>query len=620
MKPYFRYTFLPLALFLCVISAFANVKPKPYDSNKAWVDATLAKMTLDEKIGQLFIIDYNVEALRGNVRSTTNAVNDLHIGGFLVRKTMDPNTIMRETKRLQNLTDIPLFFGADYERGAGYNGNYLTEFPSNMALGATRNTQLAEQMGRIVAQESRILGVNLLFAPVADVNNNPDNPIINIRSYGENPNLVAEMAEAFVRGAERNGLLTTLKHFPGHGNTSTDSHSNLGIVRGSRAELDRVELLPYKQILRSDTPPSLVMTAHLAVPAIDDSGLPATFSKKVLQGVLRQDLNFEGIIITDGINMGAISNNYPYDETILRPLEAGADIVLLPDNPRRAVEAVRQALASGRLTEERIEESVRRILNAKAKIRTTVTDKFEVPDAGRLISSGAIQVDGSGREVARRIAENSVTLLRNGQTLPIQSGQKVAVMQMTYMRTSDGLGTTMDEFSRQLKSVASITDCRLTARASVCDNQRTTQAKMLENVRNADVVVLNFYLRPSERRGNVALNPEQQALANAIMQSGKPVVIATFGNPYIAENFPSASAVIVSYDQTTFSANAVAHVIMGISEAKGKLPVSVGDFGFGSNMGMDVAPRTPAPTSVPPKKEASTAPSGNGRNWKLRTF
>jgi hypothetical protein len=243
-----------------------------------------------------------------------------------------------------------------------------------------------------------------------------------------------------------------------------------------------------------------------------------------------------------------------------------------------------------------------------------------VPDAGRLISSGAIQVDGSGREVARRIAENSVTLLRNGQTLPIQSGQKVAVMQMTYMRTSDGLGTTMDEFSRQLKSVASITDCRLTARASVCDNQRTTQAKMLENVRNADVVVLNFYLRPSERRGNVALNPEQQALANAIMQSGKPVVIATFGNPYIAENFPSASAVIVSYDQTTFSANAVAHVIMGISEAKGKLPVSVGDFGFGSNMGMDVAPRTPAPTSVPPKKEASTAPSGNGRNWKLRTF
>lgn len=614
----FSHRSFALTLLLSIISSFdittfANVKPQTprflwQNEAEVWVENTLQRMTLAEKIGQLFIIDYEMSALKGNVRSTTNAVRDLNVGGFLVRKTMDPNMLMRETKRLQNMTDIPLFFAADFERGAGHNDNFLTEFPTNMALGATRNLQLAEQMGRIVAQESRVIGVNLVFAPVVDINNNPENPIINTRSFGENPYLVADMAEAFVRGAERNGLLTTLKHFPGHGNTTTDSHSNLGTIQGSRQSLDNTELLPYSQLLKSDVPPSLVMTAHLAVPALDDSYQPATFSSKILKGILRNEMNFDGIIITDGINMGAVTKNYSFEETIIRPLEAGADIVLLPDNPRRAVDAVRDALMKGRLTEERLDESMRRILRAKAKIRAhSSPDKFATTDSDRLISSGALQVDGSGREISRRIAESSITLLKNENALPLQAGQKIAVVQMTYMRLSDGLGNTMNEFTKQLKTTTSVTDCRMTARANVCNNERATRTTIMEAVGNADEVVLTLYLRPSERRGNVSLNPEQQSLADAILRSGKPVTIVTFGSPYIAEMFPKAQAIVVGYDQTTFSAVAAGKLVMGNAQATGKLPVSVGTYRFGTNLDLG-ALSSPMPPPAP------------ARSWKLQTF
>src|SRR5690606_24829544 len=197
------------------------------------------------------------------------AVQDMGVGGFLVPRLLDPEEVFEETQRLQAATPVPLFFAADYERGTGRFNNALTELPSNMALGATRDTVLAAAAGRLTAIESRALGINLLFAPVVDVNNNPDNPIINIRSYGEDPALVGAMATAFVREAQRHGVLTTLKHFPGHGNTTTDSHARMGTVGSDFAELDSIELRPYRDVLTGPHPSAGVMTAHLWVPALD---------------------------------------------------------------------------------------------------------------------------------------------------------------------------------------------------------------------------------------------------------------------------------------------------------------------------------------------------------------
>lgn len=578
---------------------------------KLSLDERIARMSLEEKLGQLLIIDYSVRALGGNLSSPEAAVRELHIGGFWVKKTMNPDELRRATAYLQNASRTPLFFAADYERGAGTSDNYLTELPSNMAIGATRDPRLAEQAGRVVARESRALGVNLVFAPVADVNNNPANPIINIRSYGEDPTLVADMAGGFVKGAEQMGLLTTLKHFPGHGNTSIDSHSSLGSIPGSRKTLFATELLPYRRIFENGNAPAFIMTAHLQVPGLDPSGVPATFSKKILTDILRNELGYEGVIITDGINMGAIVNNFPYDETIIRPIEAGADVVLMPTNPRRAVAALREAVLSGRLTEERIDASVRRILAAK--------DRIELPkaaystDTARLTGSIAMEIGTFGHDVAGKIAERSITLLKNDEdVLPFGRGAKAAVVQMTYQNSAGSIGKAMSAFTQTLKSnQVTVTECRVLAKAKACDAQNATNATILAEAKNADVVVLALYLRPSERRGNVALNNDQAALARTLMNAGKSVVVVTFGNPYVIEEFQDAEALLVSYDQTSHSARAMAQHMVGDLQARGTLPVSVGNYGFGARLGLDLRPRTEvAPMALPenPVYMPTTAP------------
>ncbi|MDX1548877.1 MAG: glycoside hydrolase family 3 N-terminal domain-containing protein, partial [Rhodothermales bacterium] len=326
--------------------------PPPDSAGAArWVDSTLATLSLDEKIGQLFIVHLPRPGIRQMLDDEAlEAVEDAHVGGFLVPRLLDPETVFEQTQRLQRASRLPLFFAADYERGAGRFSNAFTELPSNMALGATRDTALAAAAGRLTALESRAIGINLLLAPVVDVNNNPDNPIINIRSYGEAPGLVADMAEAFVREAQRHGVLTTLKHFPGHGNTAVDSHARMGVVEGGAAVLDSVELRPYRRLLGQADAPAGVMSAHLWVPALDDEPLPATFSQRALTHLLRDSLGFEGFIVTDDIRMGALQGRYAPAERIVRPLRAGADVILTPRSLPRAVEAVRAALRDGALT------------------------------------------------------------------------------------------------------------------------------------------------------------------------------------------------------------------------------------------------------------------------------
>ena len=255
---------------------FANydlslASPDPLDSAaaQAWMDEVVARLSLEEKIGQLIIADLSEGGIRGLFSDMEALVQDHHIGGFLVPRLMKPRDVFERTRQLQQVADVPLLFAADYERGVGRFTNRLTELPSNMAVGATRDTVFAAAMGRLTAVESRAIGINIVFAPVVDVNSNPDNPIINIRSYGEEPELVGRMAGAYVREAQQYGLQTTLKHFPGHGDTAVDTHARMAVVRGSRAELDSVELRPYRMIVRQEVPPAAIMSAHLWVQAVD---------------------------------------------------------------------------------------------------------------------------------------------------------------------------------------------------------------------------------------------------------------------------------------------------------------------------------------------------------------
>ncbi|WP_456424545.1 glycoside hydrolase family 3 protein [Rhodocaloribacter sp.] len=549
--------------------------PPAFDAEAAevWVDSLMTALTRDEKIGQLFIVDLPV---RGRDRlaeaEALTAVRTYGVGGFLVRRLMPPRAVFEAARRLQRAAAVPLFFAADYERGAGRFDNALTELPSNMALGATRDTLLAAVAGRLTAVESRAVGVNLLFAPVVDVNNNAENPIINIRSYGEDPDLVARMAGAFVREAEAAGVLTTLKHFPGHGNTSVDSHTRMGVVGGDAGALGRVELRPYRVIMGLPHPAAGVMSAHLWAPAFDREPTPATFSRRVLHDLLRDSLGFEGFVVTDDVKMGALRGGYPLAERVVRPLEAGADLILTPEDLPGAIRAVRDALRTGRLAGGDLDASVRRILRAKARAGLY---------AGRLADASALDTllaRPYGTPVARAVAGRAVTLLRAAPALPLTPKSRVALIQMANYRGSESIAAAMDAFADTLAPAYVVRE-RFEREPTAAQSSSALRA-----AGRADVVVAALYLRLRSGRGKAGLSAGQERFVRRLLALEAPVVLVVFGNPYAVTTFADADAHLVAYDQTLATVTAAARVLRGALRPGGRLPITVDPYPYGAGL------------------------------------
>src|SRR5437764_3913385 len=337
----------------------------------AWVESTLGKMTVDEKIGQLLFTTYH-----GGFTATDSPaykqllhdVQDLHVGGFIVITHGSPLGIVKSqaypsavlANQLQSKSKLPLLIGADFERGTAMRYDEGTSFPTAMALAAAGDPKDAYTMGKITALEARATGVHWVYAPDSDVNNNPGNPIINTRSFGENPQRVAEFVSAFVKGVEDNGGLATAKHFPGHGDTAADSHIDLPVIHANRDRLEHLELVPFRAAISSGV--SSVMTGHLSVPAIEpDPRTPATSSHNILTGLLRNELGYHGLIVTDAMEMGGITVRYAPGEAAVRAVAAGVDCVLMSPVPDAGVEALAGAVKSGRVSKVRMEEGVRRL-------------------------------------------------------------------------------------------------------------------------------------------------------------------------------------------------------------------------------------------------------------------
>jgi beta-N-acetylhexosaminidase len=538
-----------------------------------WVDSTLGALSLDDKIGQLFIVHLPRRGLGQLLQDEAlEAATRYGVGGFLVSRLMPPRDVFEATQRLQRASRVPLFFAADYERGAGRFNNPFTELPSNMALGAARDTVLAAAAGRLSAIESGAMGVNLLFAPVVDVNNNPANPIINIRSYGERADLVGRMAASFVREAEAYGVLTTLKHFPGHGDTEVDSHARMGAISGSRAALDSVELRPYEMLLRQGHPPAGVMTAHLWIQALDEEPLPATFSRRVLHDLLRDTLGFEGFVVTDDVKMGALQNRYGADERTVRPLLAGADLILTPDDLGAAVEAVREALAQGRLTEADLDRSVRRLLAAKARAGLHANRFADARALDYLLEAPR------GAFLAQAIADRAVTLLKTSPVLPLDTTRHLTLVQLTNDRNSPSIEAAMDYFAERMGKGTPVEEVRFDG-----DPSAEAAAETLEKAA-ADVVVLALYLRLQSGRGEAGLYGRQEALAQALLAQGRPVVLVTFGNPYAVTTFAEADVHLVAYDQTLESVQAAAGILRGMQAPRGLLPITVTPYAYASGL------------------------------------
>lgn len=539
---------------------------------RAWADSTLAGLTLEEKIGQLFIVhllERDVERLKRGQQVA--AVSEYGVGGFLVSRVLGPNEVLEATQTLQQQSRLPLFFAADYERGVGRFANALTELPANMSLGATRDTLWAAVAGRLTAIESRAIGVNWLFAPVADVNNNPANPIINIRSYGENPEQVGQMAAAFVHQTEAYGVLTTLKHFPGHGNTSVDSHSRMGTISGTYSSFLATEIAPYREVLAAPQPPGAIMTAHLWASAVDAEPLPATFSRNVLTHLLRDTLGFDGIVVTDDVRMGALRNTFSRRERTLRPLLAGADVILTPADLAASIQLVKTAIEQGDLTEARLDQSVRRILMAKARIGLHRKRLVGGEPLTNLLRKPL------GEPLAEAIAAEAITAVKTHAVLPLHVQQNIGVVHLTNYRGSTSIAAAMDSLDAALG---------LGDGAARVDEATTpvARARIRQQMKEKDVIVLALYLRLRSGRGDAGLPAREEAFVRDLIALDVPVVLVTFGNPYAVSTFLDADAHVVGYDQTIATVKAMARVLQGNALPTGRLPITVTPYRFGSGL------------------------------------
>src|SRR6266853_6263698 len=552
----------------------------------AWVEATLRKMTVDEKIGQLLFTTYHGSSTATDTaayQQIMHDVTDLHVGGFInithgsplgiVKSQAYPTAILNN--QLQSKSKLPLLIGADFERGTAMRLDEGTSFPTAMALAAGGNLKDAYTMGKITAVEARAVGVHWIYAPDADVNNNPGNPIINTRSFGEDPARVAEFVSEFVRGVRENGGLATAKHFPGHGDTAADSHMDLPVIRADRARLDQLELVPFRAAIAMQV--DSIMTGHLNVPALEpDPNTPATLSYNILTELLRNQLGYQGLIVTDAMDMGGITVRYAPGEAAVRAVVAGADCLLMPPVPDAAFEALQAAAKSGRISKERLDASVRRILQAKARLGLNASRLVDVHAINQKFGSAAWQKE------APEISDRGVTLLRDTpHRLPLEGTKPSRALLLAFY--ADPEPYPGEDLERELRS-------RFDSVATLRADTRFVNASILKlpPPDSYDVAILALFVRVSDRKGNVDVPAEQAGLTEKLYKTGKPVITVGLGSPYLIERFPQAETWLAAFGISDVAQISVARALLGEIPVHGKLPVTIPGVNLKAGFGMEL--------------------------------
>jgi len=557
-------------------------------------------MTLRDEVAQLVFIAFHGAAPNSRTREYYNFmrhVRDDKIGGLIlvnwsngrVVQKAEPYALGAFINRMQRLARVPLMVSGDFERGASMRVDGTTVFPHAMAFGAAGDPSYCRYEGEVTAREARALGIQWVYYPVADVNNNPDNPIINIRSFGENPEAVAAQVRAFIEGAhadKKNFVLTTAKHFPGHGDTAVDTHMNMAIITADRDRLNRLELVPFRAAI--DAGVDSVMTAHIAVPALAPADTPATLSSAILTGLLRKELGFKGLVVTDALEMGGIARGYSAGEAAVRAIEAGADALLMPSDTDAAIKGVYAAVQSGRLTRARIEESVVRLLSAKERVGL---------DKKRFVDLEAISdiVDSpEANEKAQEIADHAVTLVRNtGNLVPLAAPERTCFVTMPEGRYStEGQVFTQEIRKRAAKASVTAFDSAMTR-----DAVDTALAK-LSGCPNFAVATFTSF---AAYRGTVGMPAGELGHAlETLIGTGKPVVLVALGNPYVLRNFPTVAAYLATFSNVPPSEIAAVKALIGEIPIRGHLPVSIpGLAKYGDGLQLQATRPVKAPPTDP---------------------
>ena len=535
----------------------------------------MARMTIREKAAQMVMpwIAGGTIQRTADRRRIEQWVTQHRVGGFIVGRGAADGTV-RTLRGLQALTDVPLLIGADVERGAGMRLVGGTVLAPQMAIGATGEPALAYRQGYATAVESRLGGLHLAFAPVADVNVDPRNPIINTRAFGSEPAMVARFVREYARGLEDGGMIAVAKHFPGHGDTRTDSHLALPVIDASRARLDSVELVPFRAAI--DAGIGGVMTAHIAVPALAGERVPSTLSRAVVTGVLREELGFDGLVVTDAMNMAAITRVAESAEAVLGAVAAGADILLQPADPALAIDVIVEAVDRGELREARLDASVRRILGAKAKLG--LHESRPAADVAAMARARA-----EAASLATTIAERAITLVRDREGLVPSAPPRLAVWihhagpgagsDVALGRTLRAGGWTVEEFRLRRNATA----------AQVAQAERAAA--------RGSLVILSSSTQAVPWQGTTALPTRFAGLVQRVSGT-RPVIYISFGDPYLISSLPSVSTYLLAWSDSEPAQRAAARALLGASAISGRLPIELPpahDVGFG--LTREIAPR-----------------------------
>jgi len=542
-------------------------------------------MSVHDQVAQLVTIPFSGRPLNTRskaYRDFVRLVTRDHVGGMilvnvsqgrLVQKA-EPLDVAAFLNKMQRLAKVPLIVSADLERGASMRLNATTVFPHAMAFAAAHDPAAARMEGEVTAREARAVGIHWVFYPVADVNNNPDNPIINIRSFGENPEEVSSYVNAFIEGAhadKKNLVLTTAKHFPGHGDTSTDSHMSMATITADRERLNRLEFVPFRAAIEHGV--DSVMTAHISVPALDDSGLPATLSQKIMTGVLRDELGFKGIVVTDALEMGGIAKRFGTGDAAVRAIQAGADVLLIPPDPHAAIEAVVAAVNSGKISRKRMEQSVTRVLIAKARLGLASRKAVDLEQVNEILNSPEANAK------AQTVADHAVTLIKNEGTLvPLRDPAKTCFLLLTESSTSpQGQAFAAEVHKRAPAAHVAILDSSMTGEDLAQSEQQNA---------GCEATVVGAFVSVAAYRGDVALGGNFPSLMERLISSHKPLSLISLGNPYLLRNFSGVGAYLTTYSTVPPSEVAAVKALFGEIPITGRLPVTIpGTAKYGDGLG-----------------------------------
>lgn len=575
---------------------------RPDATAEKWVQATFKKMSLEDKVGQLLVSSFPSSFLSTDSQAfddLAKAVREYRVGGFHVfgATELAPSVLLNAAygtvilgqpleaastvNRLQAIAGIPLLNSADFETGVGFRISGATTFPRAMAFGAVGDEKLAYEAGRITGVETRALGVHVNFAPVVDVNNNARNPVINTRSFGEDPQTVGRLASAYVRGLQSAGVIATLKHFPGHGDTDVDSHLGLPVIQHPRARLESIELPPFKAGIAAGA--DAVMTGHIEMPAFDPApNTPTTLSAPIVSGVLRKELAFQGLIYTDSMQMQGVTKMYAPGEAAVRAVLAGNDIVLHSPDDGAAFGGIRDAVKSGRIPLAQVDASVLRILRAKARLGLHEKRAVSLDALPAVVGTRAHQA------VADEVSARSLTLIKDVRgDVPLKLARDAQVLYLSVLDYPSGwrIAAPSRTFIPELKT-------RWPNVTSVELSDRTTASEielLAATVPRYDAVIASVFVRTASFSGRMDLAPGLQRLltdvAKVTAASDRPFVTTFFGNPYAATFLPDLPAVLLTYDFYDRPERSVVRALAGEAPISGRLPITLpGLFDRGSGL------------------------------------